>query len=207
LTAQPTDAERAAANEPHVPPTAAQTQHVEAARADKSLTASANHGVPPIAATPTAGNFKGPGVTHAAAFGAAAGAAAVGAHSLSPSVAVPHGVSNAHALPVPRGGRWRAGLGPAGGDKQSHSAGSAASRSVGRRRPGSGPAGDGESARHAARFATRPERRPRSADLGLSGRGAQSGAPQGQHQGRGKPPVAAPHPAAAHPRPQQHPRG
>ena len=103
LTAQPTAAERAAANEPHVAPTPAQTQHVEAARADKSLTASANHGVPPIAATSTAGNFKGPGVNHAATFGAAAGAAAVGAHALSPSVAVPHGISNAHALPVPAG--------------------------------------------------------------------------------------------------------
>jgi hypothetical protein len=98
LTAQPTAAERAAASQPHFAPTALQTQHFAAARADRALTASANHGVPPIAATPTAGRLNGPGVARAAAYGGALGG---GAHALSPSIAVPHGVSSAHALPAP----------------------------------------------------------------------------------------------------------
>ncbi len=98
LTAQPTAAERAALNQPHVAPTPAQVQHFDAARADRALTVTANHGVPPIAATPTAGAFRGPGVTRAEAH---AGAPSGGGHALPPSVAVPHGVSNDHALPAP----------------------------------------------------------------------------------------------------------
>ena len=45
-------------NEHHVGPVAAQTQHVEAARANPELRASANQGKPPIAATAKAGDFK-----------------------------------------------------------------------------------------------------------------------------------------------------
>ena len=98
LTAQPTAAERAVLNQPRFAPTPAQTHHFEAARADGALTATANHGVPPIAATPTAGHFQGPGVTRAEAH---AGAPGGGGHALPPSsVAVPHGVSSDHALPA-----------------------------------------------------------------------------------------------------------
>jgi hypothetical protein len=60
LTVQPTPAERAALHQPHIAPTPAQTHHFEAARADGALTATANHGVPPLAATPAAGRFHGP---------------------------------------------------------------------------------------------------------------------------------------------------
>jgi len=98
LTVQPTAAERAAASQAHFAPTPAQTQNFEAARADRALTAGANHGVPPVAATPTAGRFTDPGVTRAEAYGGAPGG---GGHALAPSVAVPHGVSNDHALPAP----------------------------------------------------------------------------------------------------------
>ena len=98
LTVQPTAAERAMVNQPRFAPTPAQVQHFDAARADRALTAGANHGVPPIAATPTAGAFRGPGVTRAQAYGGAPGG---GGHALPPSVGVPHGVGNDHALPVP----------------------------------------------------------------------------------------------------------
>jgi hypothetical protein len=45
-------------NEHHVGPVAAQTQHVQAARSNPELRASANQGKPPIAATAKAGDFK-----------------------------------------------------------------------------------------------------------------------------------------------------
>lgn len=59
VTARPTPAEEAAEHERHIPPVAAQTQHMQAARANPELRASANHGKPPIAATQRAGDFKG----------------------------------------------------------------------------------------------------------------------------------------------------
>jgi hypothetical protein len=65
LTARPTPAEEAAAHERHIPPVAAQTQHMQAARANPDLRASANHGKPPIAATSKPGDFKGSGVVAA----------------------------------------------------------------------------------------------------------------------------------------------
>ncbi len=68
VTSQPTAQERAAMNEPHVQPTSMQTQHEEAARSDRSMLASENHGRPAVAATAHPGVFKGEGVvaTHAA---------------------------------------------------------------------------------------------------------------------------------------------
>ena len=50
---------------------AAQTQHLIAARANPQLRASANHGKPPIAATPRATEFSGHGVVHAKEAGGA----------------------------------------------------------------------------------------------------------------------------------------
>ena len=65
VEARPTAREEAAVHERHVPPVAAQVQHVQEARSNPELRASANHGKPPIAATPKPAAFKGPGVVAA----------------------------------------------------------------------------------------------------------------------------------------------
>jgi len=62
LTTKPTSAELAAAKEPHVQPTAVQTQHQQAASTNLAMLASVNHGQPSVAATPKPGVFKGAGV-------------------------------------------------------------------------------------------------------------------------------------------------
>jgi hypothetical protein len=51
VNARPTSQDQVAAREKHTPPVAAQTQHVQAARAAPELRATANHGKPAIAAT------------------------------------------------------------------------------------------------------------------------------------------------------------
>jgi hypothetical protein len=58
VVARPTPQEQAAANERHIPPVAAQTEHARTARSNPDLRASANHGNPPIAATARAGDFS-----------------------------------------------------------------------------------------------------------------------------------------------------
>src|SRR6185369_16599173 len=58
INARPRPEEQAVARERHIPPVAAQTQHVRAARTDPQLRASANQGKPPVAATPKPGDFK-----------------------------------------------------------------------------------------------------------------------------------------------------
>jgi hypothetical protein len=70
ITARPTPQEEAAEHDRHIPPVAAQTQHVQAARGDPELRASANHGKPPIAATEKPGEFSGHGVVEAKEAGA-----------------------------------------------------------------------------------------------------------------------------------------
>jgi hypothetical protein len=70
VTARPTPQEEAAEHDRHVPPSAAQTQHVQAARGNPELRASANHGKPPIAATEKPGEFTGHGVVQARDAGA-----------------------------------------------------------------------------------------------------------------------------------------
>ncbi len=70
VTARPNAEEEAAARERHIPPVAAQTQHVETARADPQLRASINQGKPPIAGTDKPGSFKGNGVVAAQEAGA-----------------------------------------------------------------------------------------------------------------------------------------
>jgi hypothetical protein len=62
--------EEAAGRERHIAPVAAQTQHVESARANPELRASANHGKPPIAATEKPGAFRGSGAVAAREGGA-----------------------------------------------------------------------------------------------------------------------------------------
>jgi hypothetical protein len=65
IQARPTPEEESAGHERHIPPVAAQTQHVQAARSNPQLRASANHGKPPIAATGRPGDFSGRGVVAA----------------------------------------------------------------------------------------------------------------------------------------------
>src|ERR1700690_1319626 len=65
LRAEPTAAETPAANERHLPALPAQEQHMQAARSNPALRASANHGNPPVAATPRPGAFSGTGVVPA----------------------------------------------------------------------------------------------------------------------------------------------
>src|SRR5271165_5793562 len=63
--AQPTPQEQAAARANHIRPVAAQSQHVQIARANPQLRASVNQGKPPIAATPKPAAFHGSGVVPA----------------------------------------------------------------------------------------------------------------------------------------------
>ncbi|MGA8554382.1 MAG: hypothetical protein WB630_08180 [Candidatus Acidiferrales bacterium] len=58
VEARPTPQQETYANEHHVGPVAAQTQHVQEARNNPELRASTNHGKPPIAATAKPGDFK-----------------------------------------------------------------------------------------------------------------------------------------------------
>jgi hypothetical protein len=58
VEARPTPQQESYANEHHVGPVAAQTQHVQEARNNPELRASVNQGKPPIAATAKAGDFK-----------------------------------------------------------------------------------------------------------------------------------------------------
>jgi hypothetical protein len=70
INARPTAQEEAVAHDRHIPAVAAQTEHVQAARSNPELRASANHGKPPIAATAKPGEFKGGGAVAAREGGA-----------------------------------------------------------------------------------------------------------------------------------------
>jgi hypothetical protein len=100
VTAAPTAQERAAAQEPHVAPTAAQTAHVQAASRNPALSAKMNGGHPAIAATAKPGAFTGPGVVGArgAAPAAASNTKAVNADAhVNHAVETPHGTNGAGA--------------------------------------------------------------------------------------------------------------
>ncbi len=58
IEARATPQEASYAGERHIPPVAAQTEHVQAARDNPELRASANHGVPPVAATSGPADLK-----------------------------------------------------------------------------------------------------------------------------------------------------
>src|SRR5581483_1242977 len=58
VQARPTPQEEQAARERHLPPAPAQTQHVQAAKANPELRASTNRGKPPIAATSRPGALR-----------------------------------------------------------------------------------------------------------------------------------------------------
>jgi hypothetical protein len=70
VNARPTSQDQVAAREKHTPPVAAQTQHVQAARATPELRATANHGKPSIAATPRPGAIHDSAVVPAKQTGA-----------------------------------------------------------------------------------------------------------------------------------------
>ena len=59
ISARPTREQETAMHERHIPPAAVQVQHVQAARGNRELRASANQGKPPVAATARAGAFTG----------------------------------------------------------------------------------------------------------------------------------------------------
>jgi hypothetical protein len=65
VAAKPTPQERTAAQEPHVPPTPMQRQHVQEAAKNPAQFAKANGGKPAVAATPKPGAFHAPGVVGA----------------------------------------------------------------------------------------------------------------------------------------------
>jgi WXXGXW repeat (2 copies) len=69
VEARPTAQQEAYERQRHVGPVAAQTQHVQAARGNPELRASANHGKPPIAATVKPTDFKTGAVASRAAGG------------------------------------------------------------------------------------------------------------------------------------------
>jgi WXXGXW repeat (2 copies) len=69
VNARPTPQEEAAARERHIGPVATQNQHIQAARGNPELRASANRGKPPIAATARPAAFSGGGVVPAKAGG------------------------------------------------------------------------------------------------------------------------------------------
>ncbi len=65
VQARATSQEDSAGRQRHLAPVAEQTQHVESARGNSELRASANHGKPPIAATAKPGAFKDSGAVAA----------------------------------------------------------------------------------------------------------------------------------------------
>jgi len=70
ISARPTPREEAVAHEKHIAPVAVQTQHVQAARDNPELRASANRGKPPVAATPKPGAMNDRAVVPAKEAGA-----------------------------------------------------------------------------------------------------------------------------------------
>ena len=65
INARPTSDDERVARERRLPPVAAQTQHMDAARSNPAFRVSANHGKPPVAATPRPAAFNGRGVVPA----------------------------------------------------------------------------------------------------------------------------------------------
>jgi WXXGXW repeat (2 copies) len=70
IAVRATPEQLAVEQERHIPPVAAQAQHLQTARSNPELRASANHGKPPIAATVRPAAFKGEGVVQAKEAGA-----------------------------------------------------------------------------------------------------------------------------------------
>jgi hypothetical protein len=101
LKATPTEGERSAEHDQHVPVTAEQTKHITAAVKTPALAASHNRGRPAVAATSRAGQFKGPGVVRAQpAEHAAAPHPAAARPVPHPAAANPAAAHQAAARPV-----------------------------------------------------------------------------------------------------------
>jgi len=69
INARASAEEEAAARDRHIDAVRAQTDHAQAARGERDLRASVNHGKPSIAATSRAGDFRGSGVVRASGGG------------------------------------------------------------------------------------------------------------------------------------------
>jgi hypothetical protein len=85
LRARPSAGELAADRDRHIEATSMQRQHEMAAHNDRAQFASVNHGRPEVAATRSAGEFRGAGVTRASRAGNATGGNHGGAYSGSHS--------------------------------------------------------------------------------------------------------------------------
>jgi len=70
VMARPSAHDEQVQSQRHIPPVAAQTQHVQAARSNPQMRAEANQGKPPVAATSRPGEFSGGGVVAAKSEGA-----------------------------------------------------------------------------------------------------------------------------------------
>jgi len=101
ITVRATVQEEAAANQRHIGPVAAQTAHVEAARANPELRANENHGKPPIAATAKPGAFKESGAVAATEGGAVHSAPAASANTNRPPTETARPSAAVHAKDLP----------------------------------------------------------------------------------------------------------
>jgi len=102
ITVRATAQEEAASHERHIAPVAAQTEHVQSARASPELRASSNHGKPPIAATAKPGGFKEGGAVAAKEGGAVHSApAAAESNTARPSAETARPSAAVHAKDLP----------------------------------------------------------------------------------------------------------
>jgi WXXGXW repeat (2 copies) len=99
--AAPTDQERSAEHDQHVPATAEQTKHIAAAAKSPALTASHNGGRPAIAATSHPGQFKGPGVVRAQPAAAGHAASRPASPPMAKATAAPRPAAAVHAAARP----------------------------------------------------------------------------------------------------------
>ena len=100
-TARPTPQQNALAQQNHEPPTPAQSQQAGLARANPAQRLSANHGLPPVAATPRPHAFGDPGAVSATPVGHAGQPGAPAVHQ--PAVATPaNALPSGNALPAGR---------------------------------------------------------------------------------------------------------
>jgi hypothetical protein len=95
ITARPTPEEERYANERHVGPVAAQTEHAQAARNDPQQRASVNHGRPEVAATARPGELKGAGAVPAREAGNSRPSAPNDAKDLQPHTPAAPNTGNA----------------------------------------------------------------------------------------------------------------
>jgi hypothetical protein len=102
VAAVPTAQERAAAQEPHVAPTPAQTAHIQEASRNPALSARANGGHPAIAATARPGAFTGPGVVGARGAVAPAAKSPAMAQAQPKSAALPNAAPGAPKNQAPK---------------------------------------------------------------------------------------------------------